>query len=352
MESQLIFKLLRDIDLSDVFFDSLRSDYNGFDDWFQKKANEGKSAYVFYLNSKVNGFLFLKSEIDESISDTVPNLPTKRWLKIGTFKINPHGTRLGERFLKKSFDLAFRYNIDAIYVTVFPKHTALIEMFVKYGFEQVATKTTNSGVENVFVKDLKNVRKSTKLDYPRFNIVGNSKFLLAIRPEYHIKLFPDSILNNESYDDIQDVSHTNSIEKVYVCAMDCNDLKKGDAVLIYRTSDNLGPAYHRSVVTSVCIVEEVKARHHFSSIENYLSYCESYSVFNRQELTEWYNRKGRLFVIKMVYNGAFKKRITRRILITEIGLNGDDRWGLYPLKDEQFNAIIKKGNVYESLIID
>ena len=46
------------------------------------------------------------------------------------------------------------------------------------------------------------------------------RYVLSINPEYHTKLFPDSILTNElKYDLIQDVSETNSIYKIYVCWM-------------------------------------------------------------------------------------------------------------------------------------
>jgi hypothetical protein len=352
MNNQLVFKPLSKIDLTDSFFDSLREDYVGFDDWFNKKATDGKGAFTFELNSKLNGFLFIKSEIGISITDVTPNLPPKRWVKIGTFKINPHGTRLGERFLKKVFDLAFYHKLDGIYVTVFSKHRALIDLFKKYGFEETGIKTTSSGVEQVLVKDLSAVKNNILLDYPRFNTVDNRKFLLAIYPKYHTPLFPDSILKYESYNDISDVSHTNSIEKIYICSMDCRNLQKGDSVLIYRTKDDKGAAYYRAVVTSVCTVEEIKSRQHFRSLNDFLTYCESYSVFNRQELTDWYNSENRLYIIKMVYNGAFKKRITRGNLIDNVGLNGDDRWGLYPITNDQFNNIIKQGDVYESLIIN
>lgn len=34
------------------------------------------------------------------VTDILPLIVDKRILKLGTFKVNPHGTRLGERFLK------------------------------------------------------------------------------------------------------------------------------------------------------------------------------------------------------------------------------------------------------------
>ncbi|UVL46077.1 hypothetical protein LOY57_25990 [Pseudomonas moraviensis] len=90
-----------EVDLTDTFFDSLKLDYEGFETWFDKKRVSGELAYVFYNSkNKIDGFLYLKSEvdIDESIN---PPLPVASTLKVGTLKINAHGTKLGERFIKK-----------------------------------------------------------------------------------------------------------------------------------------------------------------------------------------------------------------------------------------------------------
>ncbi len=46
------------IDLNDHFFDTLKEDYPGFDDWFHGKNQE--EAYVFKSNNEVHGFLFVK----------------------------------------------------------------------------------------------------------------------------------------------------------------------------------------------------------------------------------------------------------------------------------------------------
>jgi hypothetical protein len=189
------------------------------------------------------------------------------------------------------------------------------------------------------------------LDYPKFNTNGTQKFILSIYPKFHTDLFPDSILKNEFYDDIQDVSHTNSIEKVYICRMDCKALQKGDNVIIYRTKDDKGPAKYRSVVTSVCTIEDIKTKHSFTSEQDYIDYCKKNSVFEESELRVWFKEK-RLYIIKMVYNAAFQKRINRDALLTNHFLNEKEYWGLYKLTDEQFSNIIKEGNIYASLIIN
>jgi hypothetical protein len=354
MDSQIVKKRLNEINFNDTFFDSLRDDYPGFTTWIERKISENKWAFIIEIDSQVNGFLFLKSEKNEIIDDVRPSLPKKKWLKIATFKINPHGTRLGDRFLKKVFDTAIVHDFDSIYVTVFSKHLALIELFKKYGFVVVGKKEASENEELVLVKDLSEVKNNILLDYPKFNLRENNKFLLAIYPQYHSRLFPDSILHNENFNIIEDVSYTNSIEKIYICQMDCSSFKINDLLLIYRTKaeSDPGKAHYRAVATSICTIEEIKTRKDFNSLNDYLSYCETYSVFNRQELTDLYNKKGSLYVIKMTYNAALSKRVTRGNLIEMVGVDSTVRWNIIPLNNEQFNKIIKLGHIYESLIIN
>ncbi|TSF72782.1 hypothetical protein FG732_26785, partial [Salmonella enterica subsp. enterica serovar London] len=72
------------VDLSDVFFDSLKNDYPAFENWFLKKRNE--KAYVSYDDyGKIDGFLYLKIE-NEELNDMTPSFPMKKRLKCGTFK--------------------------------------------------------------------------------------------------------------------------------------------------------------------------------------------------------------------------------------------------------------------------
>ena len=72
--------------------------------------------------------IYLKHE-DGVVSDVDPPLPAKRWLKIGTLKIEGKGTKLGERVLKKIFDRALNEDRDGVYVTVFDLHANLIRLF-------------------------------------------------------------------------------------------------------------------------------------------------------------------------------------------------------------------------------
>ena len=104
MTSYLQKKRFSEIDIADPFFDGLKDDYAEFEDWFRKKSAE--EAYVLLSNEDLTGFMYLKAE-DGPVNDVTPVLPAKKRLKVGTLKVEAHGTRLGERFLKKAFDHAF-----------------------------------------------------------------------------------------------------------------------------------------------------------------------------------------------------------------------------------------------------
>lgn len=347
----LTYRRFADIDLSDPFFDSLKQDYAEFEQWFAKKASD--SAYVFYGDTgAIDGFLYLKNE-NEAVDDVQPPLPPARRIKVGTLKINPHGTRLGERFLKKIFDHAVTQTADEIYVTVFNKHEALMALFQRYGFRQRATKTTDNGTECVLVKTMADVSGGVLDRYPLVKIGDNSIYLLSLYPQWHTRLLPDSILNNEDASIVQDVSHTNSIHKAYLAAMrGMENLRAGDVVLIYRTSDGAGPAHYRSVATSVCVIEEYRRMHSFSSREEFMKYCSPYSVFEQHELNQFWDSGRYPHVIRFTYNFALPNRVTRGQMIEEIGFDAHGYWGFMKMASEQFRAVLRAGKLDESLVVN
>ncbi len=348
METNLKYKLFANIDLKDVFFDSLKKDYPGFNTWYNSKATEGEGAYVNYKDNLLEGFLYLKID-GNCVNDIEPVLTGEKILKIGTFKINPHKTRLGERFIKVALDYALKEGCDICYVTAFDKHVKLIELFKKYGFVKEGSKTTNAGTEGVYVKRFKVIDSDICKNYPLFRIKSNHKYLLSIYPKYHTILFPDSKLMTEKQTGlIKDVSHTNSIHKVYVCNMDVEVMKRGDIVVVYRTAEK--NAEYSSVATSICVVEEVRNQNEFINFEDFYRYSSKYSVFDRNDLFYWYKR-GKCKAVKMLYNIAFPKRIVRHKLIEEIGLDRNAYWGFFEITDEQFRNILKISGINNRYII-
>lgn len=331
------------IDINDKFFDSLKYDYPGFLDWYVKKSKE--YAYVQYDEAgNLIGFLFLKMEYN-TVDDTVPVISAQRILKVGTFKIDAHGTRLGERFIKVITDTAMKEKADLCYVTIFLKHIGLINLIKKFGFIEYGVKNSSAGQETVFVKNMHNCLGNINFDYPLIKTSNVKKYILGIYPQYHSVMFPDSILTTENPSIIKDISYGNSIHKIYICRMNGIDsLKQGDILVIYRTADDNKVAEYSSVVTSIGVVENVKMQKEFADFNEFYQYASQYSVFDKADLEYWYNR-GYCRAIKFTYNIALNKRITRHDLIEEIGLDRNAYWGFFELSDTEFLEIVRRSNV-------
>ncbi|WP_205739383.1 hypothetical protein [Halocella sp. SP3-1] len=105
-------KKFEELDLNNEFFDSLKADYPGFEKWFLRKAEDEQSAYVLEDNG-LQGFLYLKEEKEEDSSIT-PHFELKRRLKVGTFKVNAHGTKVGDRFIKLIIDEMYRKKYESL----------------------------------------------------------------------------------------------------------------------------------------------------------------------------------------------------------------------------------------------
>jgi hypothetical protein len=110
-------------------------------------------AFVLYQEGQLMAFLYLKIECDTDTAIT-PLLSSKRRLKVGTFKIDAHGTKLGERFIKRIFDVAIDKKIEEIYVTLFEKYQELLHLFKTFGFLEQGIKRSLNGDELVLVKKL------------------------------------------------------------------------------------------------------------------------------------------------------------------------------------------------------
>jgi hypothetical protein len=349
MARQLRLTRFRDVPLDDPFFDSLKAGYDEFPQWFARKADE--PLYVVADGRKISGMIYLKRE-DGPVTDVEPPLPGRAWLKVGTLKIEPARTKLGERAIKKILDTALAEGAEGIYVTVFEVHRALIALFERYGFVHAGTKTTGNGVEQVYVRSLTEHDDNPLKRYPFIRAAGRRYWLLAIYPDYHTRLLPDSILNNEPREIVEDVSHSNTIHKVYISGLALQRMSPGDPVLFYRTTDRDGQARFRSVVTSVCIVEEVRQKRDFGGIDPYLAYTKPRSVFDEEELRDKYLTSDRLAVAKLTYNAAFARRVIRQTLLDEGILTQRQRPDLVELDRAAFDRLLELGEVNASLVVD
>ena len=103
---------LGSLNIEDPFFDSFKRDYKEFVSWFNKKCDE--AVYVCHSDAgDIQGLLYIKMEDEaENYGNIAPALPPKKRLKVGTFKVESTGFRLGERFVKIIFDNALYFKTD------------------------------------------------------------------------------------------------------------------------------------------------------------------------------------------------------------------------------------------------
>lgn len=339
------------INLQDEFFDSFKGDYVDYEEWFNEKADE--TAYLCKSDERVVGLLYLKVENEsEPYPDITPRFTPKKRLKIGTFKVQLNGFKLGERLLKIVFDNALHLSVDEIYVTIFPKRIEqihLINLLKDFGFQYHGIKESSSGKEEVYVRDFSRKASitSSKLTYP-FMSKSACKFLVPIHPEYHTSLLPDSILRTESpFDFVENKPFRNAISKVYVSRSLNRDLKTGDIIIFYRTG-----GYYKSVVTTLGIVENV-----YTSIkdqDHFINLCRKRSIFSDGELKLQWTAYPRPFVVNFLYAYSFPRRINLKRLI-ELGIIQDISSaprGFEKISDESFQKIIKDTGSDERIIID
>ena len=105
----IIKKSLSNIDVSDIFFDSLRNDYPNFNEWFLRKKKENYYAYVTMdKNNKLLSFLMLKEENYQELNDVVKkfDLVNKKFLKVSTFKVSYTGNGIGNKYLNEGYEVS------------------------------------------------------------------------------------------------------------------------------------------------------------------------------------------------------------------------------------------------------
>jgi hypothetical protein len=345
--------LLGNIDIGDSFFESFRMEYQSFDRWFNQKSEE--PAYVCYEAQELAAFLYLKVENErESYADIVPPFRPKRRLKIGSFKVELNGYKLGERFLKIIFDNAIKQRVDEIYVTIFPNSLGrlrLIRLLEDFGFSLHGEKHNDYGNERVYVRDMTPAFNNInpKLTFPYISRAART-FLVPIYERYHTSLLPDSILRTESpYDFVEQEPHRNAIRKVYVSRSINRNLRSGDVIIFYRTG-----GYHRGVVTTIGIVENVHLD--IQDEEHFIRLCRKRSVFSDDDLRQqWrYRSSNRPFIIEFLYVYSFPRRPNMASLIEHGVIAGVDSAprGFEGITNEQFNTVLRLSETNPRLIVD
>ena len=363
MAGKFHWKPFSAIDLNDPFFETLKADYPGnehsreFGVWFREKAQANERALVYEDEQGIGAFISLKQEADRVELQEGGALPAVERTKIRTIKIGQRnqGQRLGEGALGIILWHWQATRRDQIYVTVFEKHTGLITLLVKFGFQMIGHNLNN---ECVFLKDRKcldytDPYKSFPFINPNF---GNAGYII-INDYYHDTMFPYSELKNTLQESV-DLSVANGMCKIYVGTAYSMPHKIGEPVLIYRRYTKGQGARFKSCLTSYCVITDIirpkVGGRYQMSFDDLLARIGNKSVYNANELRNQYQTAGTLNVIEMLYYGYFGEG-------HNINMDWLDKNGYWPseypanarLSPTQFKEILSEANVHvENVIID
>lgn len=335
----------KECDVNNPFFENFKKEYDGFEAWFKKKANE--EVYVCKGDSAYLGFLYLKFEdASEKYDDITPEFEPKRRLKVGTFKVESSGFRLGERFIQIIFDHAQKYNVDEIYITLFkdrPELQLLYKLLSRWGFVEHGTKVhANGNIETVMTKQIiYDMSKSVQENFPAVQY-RKRKLFLPIKANFHSRLIPDS--EKGCVDLVKNEACRYALEKVYITTAGYNPVIKGDLLLIYRIGD-MNPKSYSSIVTTVGVVKEIKQN--FYSKADFMAECQNRSVFTTEELNSlWSEYNTKLGVVRFFALRTFEKRPNLKWLWDNGILEFPN--GARPfteIRDEQFDAVLNEAKV-------
>lgn len=336
------------LDINDTFFDGLKNSYPGFENWLRSKENE--DAYCYFENNKLLAMLMLKNEeIGEDYSDISPTMKNNRKLKVSTFKVDIKKKKIGERFIKIIFDQAIYSNVNEIYVTIFDdtdEKKALISYFERFGFSYHGKK---KGRELVYVRSMnKNYIKTDPLKTYPYIDRSNDSYIVAILPEYHTYLLPDSKLSKESYRNIH-MPVEYAIKKYYISATGFKQKPNiGDNLIFYRMKEGFIPAKYSSVLTTIGIVTDIYTP---TNIDDLVNKVKGKTVYTEEAIRNYYNSRINItYVIEFAYITTLENKINLNDCL-ENSILFDYPRGVEKITKEQFDKILEIGNVDNSIII-
>jgi GNAT superfamily N-acetyltransferase len=277
-------KFVYELETTDPIFQSLRTDYEGFDSWLAKCKRKHREAYIVRAPSgSLAGIVILKKE------ESLPDGKKGKVLKICTFKVSESygGNRLGELLLKPVFEYARKNRYEFAYFTAFPRQRRLVEFAYDFGFQDISNQ--DSPAEIALCKSLRfteaEVANLTPLEFhirfgPRItSFNGNRSFVVPIRPEYHKILFPEIGPLPQELFPSQQKPCGNSIRKAYLCHSSTKRIKEGDNLFFYRS-------VNASSLTCVGIVEGTLRSRNPSEIARFVA---KRTVYSFAEIVEMCN---------------------------------------------------------------
>lgn len=308
----IVKKTCYQLDKNDPIFNSLRSDYQGFDNWWVKSCSLHRQCWIVRdENDNIAGLVVFNDE-SETSGDGL--FPSSRVLKLCTFKVSePHrGGRLGEQLLKQSIWHAVSAKYDVAYLTVFEKQTSLIDLLKLYGF----VEHSNKNGELVFAKMLNATVENEDqyawhlMNYPKLHNSPIASAIIPIKPEFHKRLLPeaspfkagttlDMFEGTWSSKNMDDHIPATAIRKVYVCKSQTKNMERGTRLYFYVTKNSELEASQS--LSAIGILEDYKIA---GSLEELIRSTAKRSVYRIDELEKIYRADGPTKILNFIIVGT------------------------------------------------
>lgn len=147
----IIEKQLKDLDINDRFFDSLKNEYKDFIIWFNNHLD--RKAYITFQDNKITSILILKIEDkSEDYNDFNKEFKPSKRLKICTLKVDVKFKNIGTKYLELAYNEALKNNVNEIYTTLYTNHKDLINLLEKNNYIYYCDKYNN---EKVYINKIK-----------------------------------------------------------------------------------------------------------------------------------------------------------------------------------------------------
>lgn len=224
------------LNLQDVFFDSLRGAYVGFDSWFvQKCLAEHRKCFVIRDNySRIRGLCIYKQEAPMYEMDGLV-------IKMCTFKSDSKGNKHGESLLRRMLQTCYELKADWLYVTAYQENK--VGDFLKcFGFECYEKRKEDTG-EIIYRKKLKpsigDEGKLSPFDYHkkygfRYFNKKEKAFLIPLDENRYNFLFPET--SDKNVDVLEFLNaESNAIRKKVRFTDNIKAIQKGSILLFCKS---------------------------------------------------------------------------------------------------------------------
>ncbi len=329
-------------ELGSVFFDSIRNDYAGFDQWFQRIAREGRRAWVYREpgQNAVQAICIFAVQNDERITDDNQVLAGAA-LKLCTFKVGEavRGRKIGELFLRAAFQFATSHPCEHIFVHAnAQQQDNLTGLVTDFGFRNFGFYMQDA----VFVKDHPVAPPAVEMAafeynrrfYPHYlDHVEVRKFIVPIVPQFHDILFPDWMAPGQALPVNHPRRHVgNAIKLAYLSNSQSKLPRPGDLVLFYRSHDH-------KAITTLGVVERYDSMNAADEIARVVS---RRTVYSDQQIAEMTRDETKVMLFMLIKH--FEVPVTLQRLLTPPRIVQGYIQSITHITDDSFSRILTASN--------